>query len=67
MDNAVDMILRGERNVADGKAEIARGQTMKDQGNDVEGDKLIAEGKTTQSLGESQIAQGKKLKEKNQD
>jgi len=66
IDNAADLILRGERNVADGNAAIARGQAIKDQGNAVDGDRIIAEGKTTKTLGESQIAQGRKLREKSE-
>ena len=65
LETAADMISRGEKNVADGKAMIARGEELKHQNNDVEGDRLIADGKTMKALGDSQIEQGRKLKDKN--
>ena len=63
MENAADLISRGEKNVADGKAEIARGEALKDQHNDLDGDKLIAEGKAKKAQGEEEIAQGRKIKD----
>ncbi len=63
--NAADMMLRGEKHIADGEAEIARGKTIKEQGDTVEGDRQIAEGKALKSLGEEELAQGKKINDKN--
>jgi len=67
LENAADMIARGEKNVADGEAMIARGKALQDQHDNVQGDRLVAEGKTMKSLGEEQIDQGRKLRAKNKD
>ncbi len=65
MGDAADLIRRGEKNVADGKAMIARGEELKSQNKDVEGNRMLADGKTMKALGDSQIEQGRKLKNKN--
>ncbi len=64
LDNAADMIKMGESNVENAKAVIARGEALKSQGKDVEGDKLIADGRAQEELGKEQIAQGRRLKAK---
>jgi hypothetical protein len=64
MQDAGELIRRGELNVADGKALVAHGEQLKRQAADVEGDRLIAEGRSRQKLGEEQIEQGRSLRAK---
>lgn len=64
MDDAADMIRRGEHKVADGKAKIAKGQALKDQGDKEKGDAEIAEGEAQKKSGEDMIHEGRKLREK---
>jgi hypothetical protein len=63
IEDAGNMIRRGEKLVADGKAQVARGQTVRDQGDRVEGDRLVAEGRAMQRQGEALIAEGRRLKD----
>ena len=64
LDEAGDMIMRGEQMQTDGKATVARGQSKKDQGMQEEGDRLIDEGQLQQKQGEAMIDQGKTKKMK---
>ncbi len=62
MQTAGETIRRGELAVQDGKALEARGKTVRDQGDTIAGDKLVAEGKATQARGEELIRQGRAMK-----
>lgn len=64
IEDAGNMIRRGERMVADGKAQVTKGETVRDQGDDVEGNRMIAQGRATQRQGEALIAEGRRLKNK---
>jgi len=65
VEDAGAMIRRGEMYVENGKALIARGEELKRQGDNPGGDKLIAEGKAREKLGQEQINQGRQLRDKN--
>lgn len=62
VEDAGMMIKRGEQTVADGRATEARGRALKDQGNHVEGDKLVEEGRSMQRKGQADIDAGRRLK-----
>lgn len=62
VEDAGMMIKRGETAVTDGKATEARGRSMKEQGNTLEGDRLINEGQAQQKKGQADIDQGRKMK-----
>ena len=62
IEDAGNMIRRGEKMVADGKAQVARGEAIRTQGDRVEGDRTIAEGRAMQRQGEALIAEGRRLK-----
>jgi hypothetical protein len=64
IEDAGVMIRRGELLVSDGKAMEARGQTVRDQGDTITGDKLIAEGKANQKKGNELIDQGRRIRDK---
>ncbi|HVT88828.1 MAG TPA: hypothetical protein VHD56_08260 [Tepidisphaeraceae bacterium] len=64
MEDAGIMIRQGEKNVADGRALQTRGQTIKDQGDNPEGDRLMAQGRAQEKLGQEQIDQGRQLRDK---
>lgn len=64
IEDAGEMIRRGEMYVSQGKATEARGRAIKEQGDEVTGDRLIGEGKANQEKGEELIEQGRKLRDK---
>lgn len=66
IQDAGDMIKRGEILVADGKAAQARGEEMKRQGANPAGDRLIAEGRADEKKGQELISQGRKIRDKAQ-
>src|SRR3954469_12813193 len=55
VEDAGNMITRGEQLVRDGKATEARGRTAKEQGDTVEGNHLINEGEAQQRQGRALI------------
>jgi hypothetical protein len=62
IESAGNMIKRGETMVANGKAQITRGETIRDQGNRVEGERIISEGRATQKQGQALIEEGRRMK-----
>jgi hypothetical protein len=62
VEQAGILIRRGEMAVQDGRAIEARGQTLRTQGDTVEGDRLIAEGRAKQAQGEELIQQGRRMR-----
>lgn len=56
------LIRRGELMVQDGTALEARGGTLKRQGDDLQGDQLIAEGRAKQAQGRELIEEGRKMR-----
>lgn len=62
IEDAGNMIKRGESMVASGKAQITKGETIRDQGNRVDGERMIAEGRATQKQGQALIDEGRRLK-----
>jgi hypothetical protein len=53
------MIRRGENMEAEGQANIARGRTLRDQGDRTKGETLIAEGEAKRDAGRKMINKGK--------
>ena len=64
MKDAGEMIRKGEMEVEDGKALQARGDAIKQQGDNAQGDKLVAEGKAREALGNKHIEEGRNLRDK---
>jgi hypothetical protein len=64
VDDAADKIAAGERNVADGEAMIARGEAMKKNGDTVGGETMISDGKIKKQLGQTQLSEGKAMKDR---
>lgn len=62
IEDAGNMIRRGEKMVADGKAQVTRGETIRDQGDRVEGERIISEGRAMQRQGEALISEGRRLR-----
>ena len=56
------MITRGERLVQDGEALEAKGAAIKRQGDDLQGDQFIAEGRAKKAQGRELIEEGRKIK-----
>lgn len=64
IEDAGQMIARGEQLVADGKATEARGQALAEQGNRIDGERLAGEGRARQKQGQGLIEEGRKLRER---
>lgn len=62
IESAGHMIERGERMVAEGKAQFTRGETRRDQGDRIEGERIIGEGRAMQRQGQALIDEGRRMK-----
>ena len=63
MDHAAEMIADGEKEIEQGKADIARGQQMKLNGDVDGGEKLIARGRALEKSGNTKKNEGRRLKD----
>lgn len=62
VEDAGQTIIRGEKMIQDGKAQITRGQTLQQQGDNPGGQREIDAGRTLQKQGEALVQQGRRMK-----
>lgn len=56
-----EMMVRGERLIADGEALRAKGQTLRDQGKTIDGERMIGEGDAKVREGQAAIDRAKSM------
>lgn len=56
-----EMMVRGERLIADGEAMRAKGQTLRDQGKTVDGERIIGEGDAKVREGQALLDRAKSM------